>query len=58
MSEFEKKILKIATEAVKQAQKESLAQGIANVYSKNKMLYFQLRDGTITQSEPQAYKTV
>jgi len=58
MSEFEKKILKIATEAVKQAQKESLAQGIANVYSKNKMLYFQLWDGTITQSEPQAYKTV
>ena len=56
--EFEKKILKIATKAVKQAQKESLAQGIANVYSKNKILYFQLPDGTITQQEPLAYKEV
>ncbi len=58
MGEFEKKILKIATKAVKQAQKDSLAQGIANVYSKNKMLYFQLPDGTITQTEPQEYKAV
>lgn len=58
MGEFEKKILKIATKAIKQAQKDSLAQGIANVYSKNKMLYFQLPDGTITQMEPQAYKSV
>ena len=58
MGEFEKKILKIATKAVKQAQKDSLNQGIANVYSKNKMLYFQLPDGTITQAEPQVYKTV
>ncbi len=58
MSEFEKKVLKIATKAVKQAQKDSLAKGIANVYSKNKMLYFQLPDGTITQSEPRAYRTI
>ena len=58
MGEFEKKILKIATKAVKQAQKDSLAQGIANVYSKNKELYFQLPNGTITQEEPQAYKAV
>ncbi len=58
MSEFEKKILKIATKAVKQAQKDSLEQGIANVYSKNKILYFQLPDGTITQEEPQSYKAV
>ena len=52
MGEFEKKILKIATKAVKQAQKDSLAQGIANVYSKNGVIYFQLPDGTITMQNP------
>lgn len=58
MSEFEKKIQKIATKAVKEAQKRSLEKGIANVYSKNKKLYFQLPDGSITENEPNEYKRV
>lgn len=55
MGELEKKILKIASKAIKQAQKDSLKNGIANVYSKNKKLYFQLPDGTITQEKPKQY---
>ena len=55
MGELEKKILKIASNAIKQAQKDSLKNGIANVYSKNKKLYFQLPDGTITQEKPKQY---
>ena len=55
MSELEIKILKIASKAVKDAQKDSLKRGIANVYSINKKLYFQLPDGTITQEKPKQY---
>lgn len=58
MSELEKKIQKIATKAVKEAQKRSLENGVANVYSKNKKLYFQLPDGSITENEPNEYKRV
>lgn len=58
MSELEQKILQIASKAVKEAQKQSLKNGVANVYSKNKKLYFQLPDGTITQEVPEQYKTV
>jgi hypothetical protein len=57
MTELEKKILKIASKATKDAQKKSLSKGIANVYSKNKKLYFQLPDGTITQTIPQQYES-
>lgn len=57
MSELDKKILKIATEAVKNAQKDSLQKGIANVYSKNGTLFFQLPDGTITQEIPEEYRS-
>ncbi len=55
MGELEIKILKIASKAVKEAQRNSLKNGIANVYSKNKKLYFQLPDGTITQEKPKQY---
>ena len=55
MSEIAKEILKIASKAVKEAQKKSLANGIANVYSKNGNIYFQLPDGTITQEKPKEY---
>lgn len=55
MSEITNKILKIGKKSVKDAQKESLKKGIANVYSKNKRLYFQLADGTITQKIPKEY---
>ena len=58
MGELETKILKIASKAVKDAQKDSLKRGIANVYSKNKKLYFQLPDGTITQEKPKQYSLV
>ena len=58
MSKIEILILKVGKKAVKDAQRESLKKGIANVYSKNKQLFFQLPDGTITQTEPKQYKTV
>ncbi len=58
MGELEIKILKIASKAVKDAQKDSLKRGIANVYSKNKKLYFQLPDGTITQEKPNQYSFI
>ncbi len=51
-------IIKIGKKAVKQAQKENLINGIANVYSKNKKLYFQLPDGTITEQIPKEYNMV
>lgn len=57
VSELDKKILKIATEAVKKAQKDSLQKGIANVYSKNGTLFFQLPDGTVTQEIPEEYRS-
>lgn len=55
MSDIAKEILKIASKAVKQAQKRSLENGVANVYSKNGSIYFQLPDGTITQEQPKEY---
>ena len=55
MSDIAKEILKIASKAVKKAQKRSLENGIANVYSKNGSIYFQLPDGTITQEQPKEY---
>jgi hypothetical protein len=57
MNELEKKILKVATKAVKQAQFDSLQRGVANVYSKNKRIYFQLPDGTITEQIPVLYQS-
>ena len=58
MSELASNILKVASKAVKEAQRKSLANGIANVYSKNGQIYFQLPDGTITQETPKEYKKV
>ncbi|WP_193150350.1 hypothetical protein [Sulfurimonas sediminis] len=56
MSNLEMMIIKIGKKAVKDAQKDSFKKGIANVYSKNKQLFFQLPDGTITQDIPKEYK--
>ena len=53
---LEMNILKVASKAVKEAQRKSLENGIANVYSKNGQIYFQLPDGTITQETPKEYK--
>jgi tRNA A37 threonylcarbamoyladenosine dehydratase len=47
-----KTIQAIANDAVREAQRKSLKNGIANVYSKNKVIYFQLPDGTITMKNP------
>ena len=58
MYKLEIKILKIASKAVKDAQKDSLKRGIANVYSKNKKLYFQLPDGTIIEDIPKQYSFI
>ena len=45
-------IQKIANNAVREAQRKSLENGIPNVYSKNGVQYFQLPDGTITMENP------
>lgn len=58
MTEFELMVLKIAAKATKEAQEKNLKNGIANVYSKNGRIFFQLPDGTITQQEPKQYKDV
>ncbi len=58
MSELSKEILKVASKAIKETQRKSLQKGIANVYSKNQKIYFQLPDGTITQEIPKEYKEI
>ena len=58
MSEFELMVLKIAAKATQDAQEKNLKNSVANVYSKNGQIFFQLPDGTITQEEPQQYKDV
>jgi len=55
MSDMAKEILKVASKAVKEAQRKSLENGVANVYSKNGNIYFQLPSGEITQEKPKAY---
>ena len=45
-------IQKIGNNAVRLAQKQSLENGVPNVYSKNGVYYFQLPDGTITMQNP------
>jgi len=42
----------IGNNAVREAQKRSLENGVPNVYSKNGVLYYQLPDGTITMEDP------
>ena len=58
MSELSIEMQKIGNIAVKEAQRKSLENGVANVYSKNGQIYFQLPDGTITQEIPKEYKKV
>jgi len=45
-------IQQIANDAVREAQRKSLENGIPNSYTKNGVLYFQLPDGTITMENP------
>ena len=58
MNSLEILIIKIGKKAVKEAQQDNLKKGIANVYSKNKRLYFQLPDGTITEKIPNEYNKI
>lgn len=46
------KITRIGNRAVKNAQEENRKKGLPNVYSKNKRLYYELPDGTITMEAP------
>ena len=45
-------IQQIANDAVREAQRKNLEDGIPNSYTKNGVLYFQLPDGTITMDNP------
>jgi len=45
-------IQQIGNNAVRDAQRNSLENGVPNVYSKNGFLYYQLVDGTITMDNP------
>ena len=52
MTEFDAKILAIANKAVCEAQEENRRLGIANVYSLNGTLVWQLPDGRVTSVNP------
>ncbi len=45
-------IQQIGNNAIREAQRKSLENGIPNVYSKNGVVYYQLPDGTITMQDP------
>ncbi|MBI4712777.1 MAG: hypothetical protein HY762_05695 [Planctomycetes bacterium] len=45
-------ITRIGNRAIKKAQAENRKKGLPNVYSKNKRLYYELPDGTITMTDP------
>ena len=45
-------IQQIGNYAVRKAQKNSLDNGVPNVYSKNGIIYYQLVDGSITMKNP------
>ncbi|MBU2495724.1 MAG: hypothetical protein ABIK20_01955 [Candidatus Omnitrophota bacterium] len=46
------KMSKIGGRAVQKAQEENRQKGLPSVYSKNKRLYYELPDGTITMKNP------
>ena len=46
------KMNKIGSRAVQKAQEENRQKGLPSVYSKNKRLYYELPDGTITMKNP------
>jgi hypothetical protein len=55
--EWINKILKLGNVAVTNAQKENLANGIPNVFSKNGEKYYQMPDGTYTKEVPQIFSS-
>jgi chemotaxis response regulator CheB len=56
MTDLAKEIQRIGSIAVKEAQRKSMENGVANVYSKNGQLYYQLSDGTYTYEMQENYK--
>lgn len=48
------KVTRIGNRAVKKAQEENSRKGLANVYSKNKKIYYELPDGTFTMKKPKS----
>jgi len=46
------KATRIGNRAVKKAQEENHKRGLPNVYSKNRKLYYELPDGTISMQNP------
>lgn len=46
------RITRIGSRAIKKAQQENREKGLPSVYSKNKRLYYELPDGTITMKNP------
>lgn len=46
------KVTKIGARAVKKAQEENRRHGLPSVYSKNKKIYYELPDGTMTTKRP------
>jgi len=46
------KLSRIGSRAVKKAQEENRQKNLPSVYSKNKKLYYELPDGTITMKNP------
>ena len=49
-------IIQIFHEGVRKAQAESRALGVANVYSFNGQLYYELPDGEITRTPPDGFE--
>ena len=46
------KVTKIGARAIKKAQEENRRNGLPSVYSKNKKIYYELPDGTMTTKRP------
>jgi len=53
MPEIVEKMTRIGNAAVHAAQEENRRKGIANVYSINGKIVWQLPDGTVTMTRPQ-----
>ena len=46
------KIARIGSRALREAHKENHRQSLPNIFTRNKNLYFEMPDGTITTDNP------
>ena len=46
------KIARIGSRALREAHEENHRLGLANIFTRNKKLYFEMPDGTITTDNP------